>query len=163
MTCSLASRRRHGYTLIELLVVMAVLATLAAMAMPMAEVVAQREREQELKRALWEIRDAIDVYRKARESGALSAESGTSPYPPSLEALTQLGFDARVDTKGQPLRFLRRIPRDPFADPTLSASQTWAQRSFLSDADKPKPGADVYDVYSRSERKALNGTALKDW
>jgi general secretion pathway protein G len=157
----LVSRSSHGYTLVELLVVMAVLATLAAMAMPMAEVVAQREREQELKRSLWEIRDAIDSYRRARESGALSADSGTSPYPSSLDALTQLGFDARAATKGQPLRFLRRVPRDPFADPSLPTS--WAQRSFLSDADNPKAGADVYDVFSRSERKALNGTALKDW
>ncbi len=154
---------RRGYTLIELLVAMGVLAMLAAMAMPLAEVVAQREREHELKRSLWEIRDAIDAYKRARESGALLAEPGSTAYPPTLDALTQLSLDARPASKGQALRFLRRVPRDPFADPALPPAKTWALRSFFSDADNPKSGEDVYDVYSLSQRKALDGTALKDW
>lgn len=152
-----------GYTLIELLVVLAVLGTLCAMAMPLAEVTVQRERERELRRALWEVRDALDAYRQARERGAIAAPADAPVYPPSLQALTQAMPDAREAHRGQTLRFLRSVPRDPFADPRLPAERTWGLRSYLSEADRPQAGADVYDIHSLSPRLGLNGVPLKEW
>lgn len=154
--------QNRGYTLIELLIVLAVLALLASMALPLAEVTAHREKERELKQALWTIRDAIDAYKRAKEQGAFFG-GGTSPYPASLEALTQAVDDARADHRGEQLRFLRRVPRDPFADPDLPAQRTWGLRSFQSEAERPKPGDDVYDVHSMSDRVGLNGIALRQW
>ena len=156
-------RTGRGYTLIELLVVLAVLGLLAGLAMPLAEMTVQREKERELKRALWEIRDAIDAYRRAREQGAIPATAGSSPYPPALDALVQAAPDARADHRGEALRFLRRVPRDPFADPALPPERSWGLRSYLAEADHPQPGADVYDVYSTSTQVGLNGVPLKDW
>jgi general secretion pathway protein G len=152
-----------GYTLIELLIVLAVLGLLASMAMPLAEMTVQREREHELKRALWEIRDALDAYKRARDQGAVAGPLGNTPYPPNLQALLQAVPDARADHRGEALRFLRQIPRDPFADPALPADRTWGLRSYLSEADDPRPGADVYDVYSQSPKLGLNGVPLSKW
>lgn len=154
---------RRGYTLIEMLVVLAIVAVLASIAMPVAELTVQRQKEAELKRALWELRDAIDAYRQARESGAVPGETGRSSLPPDLLALTQQYRDARADRAGQPLRFLRRVPRDPFAPVTVPAEQTWGLRSYLSESDRPEPGDDVYDVYSRSDKTGLNGVPLRQW
>lgn len=150
-----------GYTLVELLVVLAVIAVLAGMAMPLAEVTAQREKERELKRALWEVRDAIDAYRRARERGQVAGVADASLYPPSLQALLSAPGVSPGAAGSQ--RFLRRIPRDPFADPALPAEQTWGLRSYLSDADRPQPGADVYDIHSLSDRVGLNGLPLRQW
>ena len=158
-----ARSARHGYTLVELLVVLAMLGVMCGMAMPMAEMTVQREKERELKRGLWELRDAIDSYRRARESGAITAAPGTSLYPPTLDALTRAWPDARPDRQGQVLRLLRQVPRDPFADAALPAAQTWGLRSYLSEADKPQPGNDVYDVHSASMRVGLNGVPLRQW
>lgn len=154
---------KHGYTLIELLVVLAVLGLLAAMAMPLTQLVQQRERERELKRALWEIRDALDQWRKASDLGAIAGSAGQAPYPSTLQALTQPQRDARADRAGAQWRFLRRVPRDPFADPALPAEQTWGLRSFYSEADAPQPGAEVFDVFSRSAGVGINGVPLRQW
>jgi general secretion pathway protein G len=154
-------RLRHGYTLIELLIVLAILGLLAAMAMPMAEMTVERSKEQELKRALWEIRDAIDAYKHAVDAGQIAVAAGTSGYPPSLQALVDGVPDAK--NAGHRLVFLRRIPRDPFSDPALPAGDTWQLRSYASDADHPQPGSDVYDVSSASKAVGLNGVPLSQW
>jgi general secretion pathway protein G len=153
------SRGPGGYTLIEMLIVLAILGLLAAMAMPMAEMTVEREKERELQRALWEVRDAIDAYKRAVDNGQIAVAAGTSGYPPSLQALTQ----PTASAKGGQLVFLRRIPRDPFADPTLPPEKTWRLRSYASDANDPQPGADVYDVTSTSKAVGLNGVPVSQW
>lgn len=155
--------RRAGYSLIELLAVLAILGVLASMALPVAETLRQREREVELKRALWEIRGALDRWRDAVQAGALRMPPGLPPYPPDLASLIQAWRDERPEHRGEVLRFLRKVPRDPFADPLLPAEQTWGLRSYLSEADEPRPGSEVYDVYSRSERTATDGSLLRNW
>jgi general secretion pathway protein G len=149
----------RGFSLIELLVVMSILAILAAAVLPLAEVTLQRERERELKHALWQIRDAIDTYKRAMD--AAGPATGGSHYPPTLEALTAGVPDPK--NPGSVVYFLRRLPRDPFAPPGMKAAQSWGMRSYQSPADKPEAGEDVYDVYSLSDRIGMNGVALKDW
>ncbi len=153
----------QGYTLIELLVVLAILGLLASMVMPLAEMTVQRDKERELKRALWEIRDAIDDYRRARERALAGAAAGAPLYPPDLTSLLASPTGATTPGANAVQRFLRRIPRDPFADPGEPAAQSWGLRSYQSEADNPQPGADVYDVYSKSERMGLNGVPLRQW
>lgn len=153
----------RGYTLVELLVVMAVLGILASMAMPLAEITVRREKERELKRALWEIRDAIDAYHRVRVAGGILGAADAPAYPPSLQALTEAHADARADHAGEMHRFLRRVPRDPFADPAVPAEQSWGLRSYASEAARPEPGAEVYDVYSRSTALGLDGTPVSQW
>jgi general secretion pathway protein G len=154
-------QRSRGYTLIELLVVVAVLGILAAAVFPMAEITLQRDREHELKRALWEIRDAIDAYKHAVEKGDIALTATATPYPASLETLVK-GVPGVKDSS-KTFFFLRRIPRDPFADPDVPIEKSWGLRSFQTPADRPQAGDDVYDVYSRSDKVGLNGVALKDW
>lgn len=159
--------RRHpchhnarGFSLIELLVVMAVMGVLSLVVFPMAEMTVQRDREKELKRALWEIRDAIDAYKRAVDAGLVAHQPDKDTgYPPTLATL----IEGVPNTKGGRLVFLRRIPRDPFADPKLPAEAGWGLRSYYSSAEKPEAGPDVYDVYSLSARFGLNGIPLKDW
>ncbi|OWQ87035.1 hypothetical protein CDN99_20095 [Roseateles aquatilis] len=156
-------RRARGFTLIELLVCLAILGFLASLALPMAEMTVQREKERELKRALWEIRDALDAYRVARENGAVLGPSDRPPYPASLQELTREVADARADRQGQTIRFLRRVPRDPFAEGAQPAELSWGLRGYQSDADNPQPGPEVYDVHSKSTAVGLNGVPLKQW
>ena len=159
--------RPNGFSLVELLAVLAILGVLAAMALPLAQLNAERTRETELKRALWEIRDALDAYHEARMSGAIAPPPGadaTSPaYPPDLHALTLLQPDQRANHQGESLRFLRRVPADPFADPGVDAEKTWGLRSYASEADKPRADAEVYDVHSLAPGLALNGVPLSQW
>lgn len=153
--------KARGYTLIELLVVLAVLGVLASMAWPLAEVTVQREKERELRRALWEVRDAIDAYKAAVDQGRIARTGAASGYPPDLNALVQGAPD--LNSGGQTMYFLRRVPRDPFADASLAAEKTWVLRSYQSRPEDPKPGVDVYDIASASTKVGLNGVPLAQW
>ena len=158
------SRSARGFTLIEMLVVLGIVGLLATMVLPLAEMTVRREREMEARQALWQIRDAIDGYRRARELGAIAPDAAhPSLFPATLDVLTQATPDARLNHAGEVLRFLRKVPRNPFADRQLPAEKTWGLRSYLSEADQPRPGDDVYDVYIPGDATALNGTPLKTW
>jgi len=152
---------RRGYTIIELLVVMAVLGILATAAMPLVELTAKRSKERELKQSVWEIRRAIDAYKQAYDDGRIAKVSGASGYPPSLAALAAGLPD--LGAGGAPMFFLRRIPKDPFAKPGVNAEQSWGVRSYQSTAEQPKPGADVFDVFSNSEGRGFNGVPYRQW
>jgi general secretion pathway protein G len=157
--------RRHGlrgFTIIELLVVMAILGVLAAAVMPLGETLITARKERELRDALWEIRTALDEYKRAADAGSITPGQA-SGYPASLQALVEGVPDVRPNAQGGKLYFLRRVPRDPFADPALPAEKTWLLRSYASPPDKPAPGADVYDVRSSSPGTALDGSLYATW
>jgi len=161
----------HGFTLVELMVTLALLGVLALAVLPLQEVVATRLREAELRSALRAIRGALDAYKAAADSGAIQVQTGESGYPPSLEALVKgVEINARnaVTAAGQSsvqrLVFLRRIPRDPFAtDADIPDDQTWDTRAYGTTPDAPAPGADVFDVSSRSTRRGLDGRPYNTW
>jgi general secretion pathway protein G len=167
------SPKRHsaGFTLIELMVTSVLVGIVAMTAMPMLEVVSVKQREVELRQALRTIRGALDAYKAAADTGLLARATGESGYPPSLEVLTQGLEIARARPAGNTdggaaarLVFLRQLPRDPFhPDPLVPAAQTWSARSYASRPDDPHPGADVFDVASKSTRIALDGTPYSSW
>jgi general secretion pathway protein G len=155
--------RAGGFTLIELLITVAIVAILASIALPLSEVSRQRGNEEDLRRALRELRDAIDAYKRASEEGRILRRTDESGYPPSLKALVDGVTDARSPT-GSRIYFLRRVPRDPLhPDTETSAEQTWGLRSYESPPDNPKPGKDVFDVYSLHAGKGLNGIPYREW
>jgi general secretion pathway protein G len=158
---ALTRRLQQGFTLIELLVVMAILGVLAAAIMPLGEAMLKAQRERDLKQALWEIRTAIDDYKRAVDRGGIKSAPGESGYPSSLKALTEGVSDGRP--AGQMLYFLRQIPRDPLAPAELPAEQTWRLRSYNSPPDKPAPGGDVFDIRSSSDALSLDGTPYAKW
>ena len=153
----------HGFTLIELVITVAIVALLASVALPVSELAVQRTKEQELRRTLRQIREAIDVYKQASDEGRIRKSIGDSGYPKKLEDLAE-GVDDQKSPKKEKIYFLRRVPRDPFnGDPTLSAAATWGKRSYASPPDDPKEGDDVFDVFSLAQGKGINGQPYRDW
>lgn len=153
----------RGFTLVELMVTLAVLAVLATLAVPMAQVAVQRQKEQELRLALREVRAAIDAYKRAHDAGLVRRVVGASGYPPDLQVLVD-GVENQRDPQRRKLYFLRRIPRDPMApDDAVPAAETWQLRAYASEPDEPQPGADVYDILSRSPQPGLNGVPYRQW
>ena len=153
----------RGFTLIELVITVAIVALLASVALPVSELAVQRTKEQELRRTLRQIRDAIDLYKQASDEGRIRKSVGDSGYPKKLEELAE-GVDDQKSPKKEKIYFLRRIPRDPFnADPTLSTATTWGKRSYASPPDDPREGDDVFDVFSLAPGKGINGQPYRDW
>ncbi len=150
-------RRSHsarGLTLVELIVAVTILLILTGAAIPMARVRIYRERERNLRMALWEMRGAIDRYKDAADRGAFQIKVGSEGYPPDLETLVE-----GVDVGGKKVRFLRRIPNDP-----MTGSAEWGLRSMQDDPDSRSWGGDnVFDVYTKSEGTALDGSKYNEW
>jgi general secretion pathway protein G len=155
----------HGFTLIELTVTVALVGLLAWVTVPLFEVTSTRVKEVELRSALRQIRGALDAYKAAADFGTISKTVTESGYPPSLELLTQ-GIEMQQRNLGAAKRvvFLRQIPRDPFfPDQSTPPAKQWATRTYGSAFEESRMGDDVYDVSSRSNRIALNGTPYREW
>jgi len=147
------SRRQRGFTLIELIVATAILTILVGAAFPLVKITIYREREHELREDLWMIRDGIDRYKDAADRGAFQIKVGSEGYPPDLDTLV-----TGVDAAGKKLKFLRRIPVDPMT------KKEWGLRSMQDDKDSDSwGGQNVFDVYTKSDETALDGTKYKDW
>ena len=147
-------RGERGLTLVELIVAVIILAILMGAAVPIARVRIKREREAELRRDLWEMRDAIDRYKDAADRGAFQIKLDSNGYPPDLDTLVK-----GVDVQGKTLRFLRRVPTDPMTNNT-----DWGLRSMQDDPDSTSwGGQNVFDVYTKSNATALDGTKYSDW
>lgn len=152
---------QSGYTFVEMLVVATILVVLASAILPLAKVTSQRMREAELRRALREMRTAIDKYKDAADTGqigSLEIKAGSENYPPDLDTLVE-GVAAANDATGRKLKYLRKIPTDP-----MTRSDEWGLRSYQDKPDSTRwGGQNVFDVYTRFDGKALDGTKYRDW
>ncbi len=144
----------RGFTLLELLVATTILVILSTMAVPLARLTIQREKERMLRNDLWEMRDAIDRYKDAADKSLFQTKVDSQNYPPDLETLVK-----GVDVQTKKLRFLRQIPVDP-----MTGTTEWGLRSMQDDLDSDSwGGQNVFDVYTKSQGTALDGTKYKDW
>jgi general secretion pathway protein G len=149
-----ATTSESGLTLIELIVVVAIVSILASAAIPIARFQVKRVKERELRRDLWEMRDAIDHYKDAADKGAFMTKVDSMNYPPDLETLVN-----GVDVQDKKVKFLRKIPVDP-----MTHSTEWGLRSNQDDADSDSfGGQNVFDVYTKSQDTALDGTKYNTW
>ena len=149
------AKSAHGFTLMELIVAATILSILTLMALPLARVTIQREKEKRLRQALWEMRDAIDRYKDAADRGAFQTKVDSQNYPPDLDELVK-GIDGPA---GKKYKFLRSIPVDP-----MTNSKEWGLRSMQDDPDSDSwGGQNVFDVFTKSEGTGLDGTKYKDW
>jgi general secretion pathway protein G len=147
-------RKTRGVTLLELITALIILSILTAIAIPVVRIGIKRQKERDLRAALWEIRDAIDRYKEAADRGAFQVKLGSEGYPPDLETLVK-----GVDSNGKKLRFLRRIPEDP-----MTGKTEWGMHSMQDDPESNSwGGQNVFDVYTKSEGTALDGTKYKTW
>ena len=157
------ARRSSGFSLVELMITLAMLALLASVAVPFAQLAQQRHKEGELREALRQIRSALDAYRQAVKEGRVDAAADSSGYPPDLDVLWK-GVADKSRPDAVKIYFLRRLPRDPFfPDASVPAAETWGLRSYASPPDAPEPGRDVFDVYSLSTATGLNGLPYREW
>lgn len=146
--------RESGLTLVELIVTVFILSILASAAIPVARFEYKRQKERELRQDLWMMRAAIDSYKDAADRGAFQTKLDSQNYPPDLDSLVK-----GVEVQGKKLRFLRRIPVDP-----MTGKADWGMRSMQDDPDSDSwGGQNVFDVYSKSDGTALDGTKYKTW
>ena len=148
------SGSESGLTLVELIITVAIVAILATAALPIARFQVKRQKERELRRDLWEMRDAIDRYKDAADKGAFQIKADSLGYPPDLQTLVD-----GVDIQDKKVKFLRRIPTDP-----MTGNTDWGLRSNQDDTDSDTwGGQNVFDVHSKSDRTALDGTKYSTW
>ena len=146
--------RESGLTLVELIITVAIVGILATAALPVARFQVKRIKERELRRDLWEMRDAIDRYKDAADRGAIQIKADSVGYPPDLQTLVD-----GVAVQDKKVRFLRAIPVDP-----MTKSTEWGLRSNQDDADADTwGGQNVFDVYTKSYDTALDGTKYNTW
>lgn len=149
------NREQYGVTLLEMIVVITILLILMGAAVPVVRVSVKRQKEVELRRDLWEMRGAIDRYKDAADRNMFQIKLDSQGYPPDLDTLVN-GVEI---TGGKKLRFLRRVPEDP-----MTGSKDWGLRSMQDDPESDSwGGQNVFDVYTKSDGTALNGTKYKDW
>jgi general secretion pathway protein G len=156
--------RANGFTLVEMIITLSLLAVLALSALPLGKMAVKRENEVELQRALRLVREAIDAYKKLADEKKFEVGEDTEGYPPTLEALVK-GVEVQDKSatdkaaRKRIVKFLRRIPKDP-----MTNSFDWGLRSYQDDPDSDVWGEEnVYDVYTKSQALALDGTRYKDW
>ena len=146
---------QRGVTLLEMIVVITILLILMGAAVPVVKVSVRREREVELKRALWQMREAIDRYKDAADKNLFRVKLDSQGYPPDLDTLV----NGEEISGGKKLRFLRHIPMDP-----MTGNTDWGLRSMQDDPQSESwGGQNVFDVYSKATGTGLNGTKYKDW
>jgi general secretion pathway protein G len=144
----------RGLTLVELIVTVAILSILASAALPVARFTVKRQNERYLRYDLWMMRDAIDHYKDAADRNAFQIKLDSQGYPPDLETLVN-----GVDVQGKKVKFLRHIPVDP-----MTGKAEWGLRSMKDDPTSTSySGESVFDVYSKSQGTAINGTKYSDW
>jgi general secretion pathway protein G len=145
----------RGVTLLEMIIVISILLILMGAAVPVVRISVRRDKETELRRDLWEMRDAIDRYHDAANKNLFQIKLGTEGYPPDLDTLVN-GVEI---AGGKKMRFLRRVPVDP-----MTGNTDWGLRSMQDDPKSDSwGGQNVFDIYTKSNATALNGTNYKDW
>jgi general secretion pathway protein G len=146
--------REAGLTLVELIIVVTILGILAGAAVPIARFQVKRQKEKELRRDLWEMRAAIDAYKDAAMKGGMVTKADSFNYPPDLQTLVD-----GVDIQSKKVKFLRSIPIDP-----MTGNTDWGLRSNQDEPDSTSfGGQNVYDVYTKSNGTALDGTKYSTW